>query len=1086
MEMSNPKRLLSRRLRRFFTSITVKRGEEYFYGHLIEDFNFHEEGASALVHGSEIYSIIFDWSRGYSGKLKAACTCVHFSDGNFCKHIWAVALKIDSMGGVPIDTLRGTIMLQFGEPKTIGRGDIARSDRAHSLASPPTKSLWRNSFISTSNAKTLSFPKTYRQDGFVVLSESHKEGAVRFKFFISDLDANGNPLLARPFRVPQLGDIPFGTEQFKSSVKAIVKLARGEMVGSQYSYYQYSQDLTVRELGLDSLRFLLPHLFDTQRVFAHKDHFFRFKKSNEPLAFQAIEFGGLHLQVSVADGGYLLSAFVEVASPIAGSGSLTLTPVEKIKLLVSPNFYQLGNSVGFVDLNPAEQAWFDELKEGPLQIPREDEEAFLEAVLSQGLKFGLPEELNWPHTNSTPTSKVELKLDRESGFQRYIVDLKFGYSSRQISFWSQLVALPAVEDRQIHLRNKEYESEILSKLDFKLCSQRREEDRPTLHAQHLIEFVKGALANAIPVEVENKKVEEAKDFKISVSSGVDWFDVDGEADFSGRWVKYPAILEAISRGEKFVPLADGALGLVSEHMAKRLEKLAAFAEKTKDGLRFSSAQGLILNSLLEDEPNVNLDQKFKALREKIKCFSGIKLADPAKSFSGRLRKYQREGLGWLKFLENFGFGGILADDMGLGKTIQCLAFLDGRRSSRRRPSLLVAPKSLLDNWKREAKKFTPELRVLIHAGLERNDIKAQFKDYDLVVTTYQTMLRDIAILKDIDWDAVIADEAQAIKNPEALISKALKILNSKFRLAMTGTPIENSIQDLFSISDFVNPGFLNGSRRSSGLKVGDEAREALSRAFKPVVLRRTKDQVLKDLPEKTEQLISVDLDSKQLKVYNELKRFYQSQLLKDVREKGVKKSQIQILAALTRLRQAALHPGLIDINLKKAKSSKFEVVLEMLEEVIAENHRVLIFSQFTSLLQLFKAELKVRKIKFSYLDGQTARRQQVVDEFKTSDHPVFLISLKAGGVGLNLVEADYVFLLDPWWNPAVEAQAIDRVHRIGQKRAVNAYRFIAKNTVEEKILDLQNTKRDLANDIIDKKSSPLRSLTAQDIESLFS
>jgi SNF2 family DNA or RNA helicase len=340
-------------------------------------------------------------------------------------------------------------------------------------------------------------------------------------------------------------------------------------------------------------------------------------------------------------------------------------------------------------------------------------------------------------------------------------------------------------------------------------------------------------------------------------------------------------------------------------------------------------------------------------------------------------------------------------------------------------------------------------------------------------------------LQQTQWDCLVIDEAQAIKNPGALISKAAKALPARFRLAMTGTPIENSIQDLFSISDFVNPGFLNGRRRSSHLKLTEETRDLLSRAFKPVVLRRTKAHVLKDLPEKVEQIVYVELEAKQLKAYNELKRFYQGQLLREVHEKGVNKSQIQILAALTRLRQAALHPALIDPAHAQSKSAKFEVLLEMLTEIISEGHRVLIFSQFTSLLALLKSELTLRKLEFCYLDGQTTKRQAVVDEFKNSNCPIFLMSLKAGGVGLNLVEANYVFLLDPWWNPAVETQAIDRVHRIGQRRAVNAYRIIAKNTVEEKIIELQETKRNLSHVLIGQKANPIRSLTAEDIENLF-
>jgi SNF2 family DNA or RNA helicase len=577
--------------------------------------------------------------------------------------------------------------------------------------------------------------------------------------------------------------------------------------------------------------------------------------------------------------------------------------------------------------------------------------------------------------------------------------------------------------------------------------------------------------------------------QLTVTSGTDWFDVEGKVEFDGRWVKFPAILEAVSRGERFVPLSDGSSGLISEEMIERVERLGNWAQTDGEAFRFSSSQALLLNALLENEQGLKADQKFKNLRKKIRSFSGVAALKPAASFSGKLRKYQREGLGWLKFLESFGFGGILADDMGLGKTVQCLAYLDLRKFERTGktplPSVLVAPKSLLDNWKAEALRFTPNLRVLVHAGALRVKDAHSFDGYDLIVMTYQTLLRDIEVLKETVWDCVIADEAQAIKNPEALVSRAVKSLPSKFRLAMTGTPIENSLEDLFSISNFVNPGFLSGKRKSPRFDAGSAGRKILSDAFRPVLLRRTKEKVLKDLPEKTEQTIFVDLESKQMRIYNELKRFYQGQLLKDVRLNGVNKSSIQILAALTRLRQAALHPGLIEVSHAGEKSSKFELALDMLDEIISEGHRVLIFSQFTKLLALFKSELNLRNIEFAYLDGQTRNRKDAIAGFKESNVPVFLISLKAGGVGLNLVEADYVFLLDPWWNPAVEAQAIDRVHRIGQKRAVNAYRFIAKATVEEKIMELQQSKRGLMDDIVSEKSASIRNLSLQDIEGLF-
>ncbi len=1079
---------LQNRLQRYFTREARDRGESYFYDSLVMSVEFGAAVVTGEVQGSVIYKVALAWNNEHSGAIFVNCTCPHFRGANYCKHLWAFILEIDDTKELSMSFPKGTLALNFGNDlipnKTSAAAPLAQGLVRGGL---PKASSWR-SVIKQTPVKRKSSHWQIQTEVFVVMESNPSEkDSVNFKFFTAEKGANNIIGFPRPLALHQNGDIRHPDSQFQASLTAIATLALGE--SASRGYHRYYSDPSVRSLQVSSLRFLLPALFESSRVFAAKEDFAKSQQSGQSLALKPVRLGPMKMLVSDVEQGHALSAFIEVQA--FSEQSLTegprLIPIEALKPFVEPNFFRFENWVGFFDISDEERPWFTELSGGALLIPPEDQEPFLETILNQNMKVALPPSLNWERSVATPMLRLNLSSDKESGFDRYIVDLKCHYGSRVVSYWTLINELPSAEDKRIHQRDRKEEDRIFASLPTSLLSQRREGETPTLHAKNFLEFVKAALTLGLEVNVESKKISEAIDFQIEVSSGVDWFDVDGEANFSGRWVKYPSILEALRKGEKFIPLSDGSVGLISDQMSKRLEKLASFAEKNGDQLRFSGAQGLLLNSLLENEQNLKLDEKFKALREKIKKFSGIMPGTPVSSFKGKLRKYQREGLGWLEFLESFGLGGILADDMGLGKTIQCLAFMENRRLRAKKtgPSLLIAPKSLLENWRMEAAKFTPGIRVLIHAGSDREDSANVFNGHDLIVTTYQTMLRDIELLQKIEWDCVIADEAQAIKNPEALISKAAKLLPAKFRLAMTGTPIENSIQDLFSISDFVNPGFLNGKRRSAHLKIADEVREALSQAFKPVVLRRTKEQVLKDLPAKTEQLITVDLEPKQLKVYNELKRFYQGQLLKEVKDKGVKKSQIQILAALTRLRQAALHPGLIDPINAKIKSSKFEVMLEMLEEIVSEDHRVLIFSQFTSLLGLLKKELKTRDIDFCYLDGKSTKRQEIVNDFKKSACPVFLMSLKAGGVGLNLVEADYVFLLDPWWNPAVEAQAIDRVHRIGQKRAVNAYRFIAKNTVEEKILELQKTKRGISDEILGQKSSPLRSLTAQDIEHLF-
>lgn len=958
---------------------------------------------------------------------------------------------------------------------------------------------WRKVFkLPTPRAKN-NLTAFVAQTVFIVLEpDPRHENSINLKFFSSEKNSSGSVFNPRPLALPMSGHIRLGDAQLESALQAIAALAIGELRDS-YRYVGYFPDLCARTVKINSLRFLLNSLLETGRVFASKDEFMESITDQKPANLTPAGFGPMKIKVEDTESGFSLAGVIALTAKPASPNQEpeAFAPIHNLKMFAEPNLLRWQNQIGFVDLSQAEQAWFQELAGGSLAVPKADSEAFLEALLNQPVKFELPVSLQWERVFVKPVAKLQLTADKQkldpnqgASYQsRYFVDLKLQYGPRFVSYSALEMTLASAENRKIYSRDAVEEERIFGLLPLNLMATRslNNEELPAVNSRNLFEFVKAALAVGIPIVVENKKVQEASDFQIAVSSGVDWFEVDGQADFCGRWVKFPTILEAITKGENFVPLPDGSIGVISEQMAQRLNRLANFAESTKDGLRFGKAQGLILNSLLENEQNVKLDAAFKRLKEKIKNFSGVEAAQPAPSFHGKLRKYQRDGLGRLEFLETFGLGGILADDMGLGKTIQCLAFLESRRAVKKRrsiPSLLLAPKSLLANWQSEANKFTPEMRVHVHAGLDRETSQEFFKKQDLIVTTYQTMLRDLDFLKEMPWDCLILDEAQAIKNPEALISKASKLLPSKFRLAMTGTPIENSIQDLFSISDFVNPGFLNGKKRSAHLKLNDDIKDTLSKAFKPILLRRTKEQVLKDLPEKTEQLISVELESKQLKVYNELKRFYQSQLMTEIKEKGVNKSKIKILAALTRLRQAALHPGLIDPAHAKTKSAKFEAVLEMLDEVISEGHRVLIFSQFTSLLNLLKKELQQRKIKFCYLDGKTTKRQQVVGEFKSNDFPVFLMSLKAGGVGLNLVEADYVFLLDPWWNPAVEAQAIDRVHRIGQKRAVNAYRFIAKNTVEEKILELQQVKKGISAEIFGQKSNLIRNLTAMDIENL--
>ncbi|HYU35865.1 MAG TPA: DEAD/DEAH box helicase, partial [Thermoanaerobaculia bacterium] len=565
--------------------------------------------------------------------------------------------------------------------------------------------------------------------------------------------------------------------------------------------------------------------------------------------------------------------------------------------------------------------------------------------------------------------------------------------------------------------------------------------------------------------------------------------------FAGELVGLPRLLAALRRGEGFVPLGDGSVGLLPEEWLQRWAPLAGLGQTEGDHLRFEVPQAVLLDAWLADEPTASCDEAFARARERLQSFSGIVPADAPAGFRGALRPYQRLGLGWLGFLRDFGLGGCLADDMGLGKTVQVLALLESRREKRATeglpPSLVVVPRSLVFNWLAEAAQFTPALRVLDHTGAGRTQAAESFAGHDVVLITYGTLRRDVGVLKATELDYVILDEAQAIKNAGSQTAKAARLLRGRHRLALTGTPVENHLGELWSLLEFLNPGFLGSSTfhtRAAELRNPDTAaRQTLARAVRPLILRRTKDQVAPELPTRVEQTLVCELPARQRKLYDELRDYYRAVLDKSISAQGLGRAKLLVLEALLRLRQAACHPALLDRGHADDPCAKLDLLLPQLAEVLEEGHKALVFSQFTSFLGLLRRRLDAAGLSYLYLDGKTRNRQELVEKFQSdAGSTLFLISLKAGGLGLNLTAADYVYLLDPWWNPAVEAQAVDRAHRIGQTRTVFAYRLVARDTVEEKILELQAGKRALADAIVQADQSVMANLSREDLELLLS
>ena len=492
---------------------------------------------------------------------------------------------------------------------------------------------------------------------------------------------------------------------------------------------------------------------------------------------------------------------------------------------------------------------------------------------------------------------------------------------------------------------------------------------------------------------------------------------------------------------------------------------------------------------------IELPEEVDRLRERLRAFAGLEAIEPPPLATGTLREYQRRGLDFLAFLAHLGFGGILADDMGLGKTLQVIAHLAWRKvRDGSAPSLVVAPTSVTHAWESEIERFAPQLRTIrLQSGNDRVHRYDELDGMDVVITSYALARLDVEPLSKITFRTLVLDEAQQAKNPQSQIARALRRLQAEHRMALTGTPVENSLRDLWTILSFVEPALLGREaefRRRFEIPIaqGDaRALTSLRSRLEPFVLRRTKEDVAPELPERTEMELECELSELQRRLYRGVVEAARHEVFETIEREGVERAQIHVLAALTRLRQICAHPGLIvpEYRNEPQASAKFTTFLETVDEIVAGGHRVVVFSAFAAMLAIIRERLVANGLEVALLDGSTRdrERKREVERFSAADGPpVFLCTLKAGGVGLTLTAADYVIIYDPWWNPAAERQAIDRTHRIGQKRNVTAYRLVSAGTVEQKIRTLAARKRELADDVLDL--APMKALGREEIASL--
>ena len=585
--------------------------------------------------------------------------------------------------------------------------------------------------------------------------------------------------------------------------------------------------------------------------------------------------------------------------------------------------------------------------------------------------------------------------------------------------------------------------------------------------------------------------------KIDFGKSVDSFDVEIYCSVGRKKLPFEDVEKAMFQGLKYFSLEH--LGFVEVPHTKLMilsKMLNGYdAEKIKDKeytFSIKTFRAGLIAELKELGIKLKMSKKFEHFWEQISTFNiDEKISAPDK-VNATLREYQERGLSWLWFLYQYGLNGILADDMGLGKTLQMLSLLQKAKDEEgSKPSLVIAPTSVVFNWENEVNKFTPDLSVLNLTGVDRHDHFKNIKKYDIILTSYALVRRDIELYKKFDFRMVILDESQNIKNHESITARAVKRIPSEHRFAMSGTPIENRLSELWSVFDFLMPGFLYDLPEFKYRFIvpiaekGDKSVEnRLKKQIYPFILRRMKRDVAKDLPEKIENIAYCSMTEEQEELYQEILDDTRETLLREIQDKGMKNSKMSIFAALLRLRQICCHPKLIK---KEVDSGKFAHLKEMLEEITGEGHRVLLFSQFVQMLDIIKDYFERAGIKYEYLTGDTKNRQERIERFNNDESvQVFLLSLKAGGTGLNLTGADYVIHYDPWWNPAVEDQATDRAYRIGQTKNVMVYRLITKNSVEEKIQRLKGKKRDLVDAVISVDREIGKTLTYEDIKDILS
>jgi hypothetical protein len=1083
-------------------STTYSRGLSYYKGGRVVRLKYDPEADrySATVQGSKKYgvSVLVD---EYGGVEDADCNCPAFaSDYYFCKHVVAVLLQIESYGktvGYSWNSVSSHSILPTQRALPLSNPMISERDAA--LARNVLALFDRHlqeATVQTSAMLNLSLPAAQLMVEYTchitsglrsTIAIELKVGAVRLyvvqkiKDFLEKMEQNKPFVFGKNFTlIPKTHSYqPNDAEimQILQDTYSNEKLYR-EMSGSYYGY-GYREDRYLY-LPPPAWEAIFPRLIEAGA---------KFVLDGREIGSVSVQEGNLPLHFELGKG------------PIDGAYQLDLKGI--LELVIVSRYGLVISKSG--DLYRMDNSWLARLSElkttitssadGKITIPPAQVDGFLQRVVpglkrlgSFSVESGIADKL------VIETLKANVYLDRKH--DSLIAKVAFVYGDMEIWPLREQESANGSSGRNV-LRDGERESAVLDSLRGAGFQQQGEEFcMESEEGLYWFLFYGLSRLQEIADVYATKAVDALKSSSgsrpkatVDVDSGVNWlevkFELEGVSD-----KELLLLLRALSEKRKYHRMSDGAFISLEEEgyeeLSRLFEELGVRKSELKgDKVRLPIVRGL---SLSEGEGSkasaVKHGKSLRRLLDNLKNPDNVD-AEPPATLAPILRDYQKYGFQWMKMLGTYGFGGILADDMGLGKTLQSISYIASEREQldfAGSPVLIVCPASLVFNWRNELTKFAPQLKVVVAAGgkTERDSHLEQAAEADVLITSYSLFRRDVDWYSSKYFHALILDEAQAIKNNVTQTAQAIRTISAGQRFALTGTPVENRLEDLWSIYDVIFPDLFGGRKAFNDL-----SSEQVARKVKPFLLRRLKKDVLKELPDKIETLQTSELLDEQKKLYMAYLLQLQSETAQQLESEGFQKSRMKILAGLTRLRQLCCHPSLFLENYK-GNSGKMEQLFELIDECLGGGKRMLIFSQFTGMLDLIRVELSRRGLTYFYLDGTTkpAERVELCARFNDGENSIFLISLKAGGTGLNLTGADTVILYDLWWNPAVEQQASDRAHRIGQKNVVQVIRLMTEGTIEEKMYELQQRKKDLIDTVVQPGEGALSALTEADIREL--